>query len=215
MNYKRDCYDEKLEEIICRNEYIIDPYEVRYKPSSLEYNRKNMKPILPHKLSGFERVVAESFNAERRRIKRLNEYDCMELLRKLVFPDIYKISTDSETDYDRIDYHVPSFNIYIDHKERGEKGNRTYYEEDGGMTLDKPKYDELMKEENGYILNSCNNGLFMWNVKLLGDLEWRDQDKTPVSTKFAHGKGKTERCLITDLSFRKCNDLTYLLLQEY
>ena len=160
-----------------------------------------MVPAVLNKLS-------ESHLQNRKKIKHLNEEDCMKLL-KFIFPDIYKIKTQEENDYDRIDYHVPSHNLFIDHKER----ERPFYQEDGGMTLDKNKYDVLIKEDNGYILNSTPLGLFMWNVKLLVDIEWINQDKSPVSTKFKRGIGRTKPCEIAYLPYDKCNDLTYLLLQ--
>jgi hypothetical protein len=204
----RHAYDKKLEEIIEHNEYLFNPYEQPFKPSYLDYNWKNMIPVFPERLNGFERVLAEYHKNDRKKITSLNEEDCMNLL-KFIFPDIYKIKTDEITDYDSIDYHVPSHNLYIDHKER----ERYFHQEDGGMTLDKPKYLELMKEDNGYILNSTDIGLFIWNVKLLGDVEWIYQENTPVSTRFERGKGRTEPCEITYLPYDKCNDLTYLLLQ--
>ena len=204
----RHAYDQQLELIIEQNEYIFNPEQQPFKPSYLDYNYYGMKPQLLNTLTGFERVAAQYHQNDRRKIKPLNEEDCMQLL-KFIFPDIYKIKTSETDDYDRIDYHVPSHNLYIDHKER----SRPFYQEDGGMTLDKHKYDVLMQEENGYILNSTPIGLFMWNVRLLGDIKWINQDKTPVSTRFGRGIGITEECDITYLSYEKCNDLTYLLLQ--
>ena len=208
MMNSRHAYDEKLELIIEQNEYLFNPYEEPFKPSYLDYNRKNMKPVFLNRLTGFERVLAEYHHNDRKKIKSLNEEDCMELL-KFIFPDIYKIKTEVENDYDRIDYHVPSHNLYIDHKERV----RPYYQEDGGMTLDINKYEVLMEQDNGYILNSTPAGIFIWNVKLLGDVEWINQDKSPVSTRFKRGIGRTKNCSITYLPYEKCNDLTYLLLQ--
>ena len=197
----RNAYDQELERIIEHNEYLLNPEEQPFKPSYLDYNYPNMVPAVLDKLS-------ESHLQNRKKIKHLNEEDCMKLL-KFIFPDIYKIKTQEENDYDRIDYHVPSHNLFIDHKER----ERPFYQEDGGMTLDKNKYDVLIKEDNGYILNSTPLGLFMWNVKLLGDIEWINQDKSPVSTKFKRGIGRTKPCEIAYLPYDKCNDLTYLFLQ--
>ena len=208
MMNTRHAYDEKLELIIEQNEYLFNPFEEPFKPSYLDYNSKNMKPVFLNRLTGFERTIAEYHQNNRKKIKSLNEEDCMNLL-KFIFPDIYKIKTDEITDYDRIDYHVPSHNLYIDHKER----ERPFYQEDGGMTLDKDKYNILMEQEYGYILNSTPIGIFIWNVKLLGDVEWINQDKTPVSTRFERGIGRTQECEITYLPYDKCNDLTYLLLQ--
>lgn len=204
----RNAYDQELERIIERNEYLLNPYEEPFKPSYLDYNSKNMKPVLLDRLKGWDKTIGEYLQKERKKIKSLNEENCMNLL-KFIFPDIYKIKSDEETDYDRIDYHIPSCNLYIDHKER----SRPFYQEDGGMTLDKDKYDILMREDNGYILNSTPVGIFVWNVKLLGDVEWIKQDKTPVSTRFKRGIGRTQECEITYLPYDKCNDLTYLLLQ--
>ena len=197
----RNTYDQKLEK-------IIDNYKYQHKPSYLDFNSKNRVPVLVSRLSGFEKVVAQYDQHIRSKIKALNEEDCMELL-KNVFPDIYKIKTHPTEDYDRIDYHVPNHNLFIDHKKR----NKFYYQEDGGMTLDRPKYEELMKEDNGYILNSTKIGLFMWNVKLLTDIEWIYQENTPVTTEGTKRIGETEPCEITYLDYNKCNDLTYLLLQ--
>ena len=204
----RHAYDQKLETIIKQNEYQLNPFDEPFKPSYLDFNSKNMKPVFIDKLLGFKKVSAQYHQLNRKKIKSLNEEDCMELL-KNIFPDIYKIKTEVDYDYDRIDYHVPSHNLFIDHKER----ERPFYQEDGGMTLDKDKYDVLMKEDNGYILNSTDIGIFVWNVKLLGNLEWIYQENTPVSTKFKKGIGGTEPCYITYLTYEKCNDLTYLLLQ--
>tara|TARA_R110000868_G_scaffold330023_1_gene590948 strand:+ start:154 stop:786 length:633 start_codon:yes stop_codon:yes gene_type:complete len=204
----RHAYDQELERIIERNEYLINPEEQPFKPSYLDYNYYGMKPMMLDRLTGFDRVLQEYHLNNRKKITRLNEEDCMKLL-KFIFPDIYKIKTHPTEDWDRIDYHVPSHNLFIDHKKR----NKFYYQEDGGMTLDRPKYEELMKEENGYILNSTDIGLFMWNVKLLGDIEWIYQENTPVETEGTKRIGETEPCEITYLDYNKCNDLTYLLLQ--
>lgn len=204
----RNAYDKELERIIEHNEYLLNPYEQPFKPSYLDYNSKNMKPVILDTLTGYERTIAEYHLHNRKKIKALNEEDTMNLL-KNIFPDIYKIKTDVLTDYDRIDYHVPSSNLFIDHKER----SRPFYKEDGGMTLDRNKYEELIKEENGYILNSTPIGLFIWNLKLLDEIEWISQDKSPISTRFKKGKDKTKECDITYLTYDKCNDLTYLLLQ--
>ena len=204
----RHSYDQKLEKIIEDCEYQLNPFDEPFKPSYLDFNSKNMKPVFPDKLSGFKKLVSQHNQYTRGKIKALNEEECMELL-KNIFPTIYKIKTHPTDDWDRIDYHVPSHNLFIDHKKR----NRAYYQEDGGMTLDKPKYEELMKEDNGYILNSTPIGLFIWNVKLLGDIEWIYQENTPFTTEGTKRLGETEPCEITYLNYNKCNDLTYLLLQ--
>jgi hypothetical protein len=167
-----------------------------------------MVPVFTDRLTGYKRTLAEHHKNNRMKITRLNEEDCMKLL-KFIFPDIYKIKTHATEDWDRIDYHVPSHNLFIDHKKR----NKFYFQEDGGMTLDRPKYEELMKEDNGYILNSTNIGIFMWNVKLLGDIDWIYQENTPITTEGTKMVGETEPCEITYLDYNKCNDLTYLLLQ--
>ena len=202
----RNAYDKELERIIEQNEY---QYEQISKPSYLDYNSKYMVPVLPNRLTGFKRTIAEYHNNSRRKIKCVSEEKCMELL-KNIFPDIYKIEVNPP--YDRIDFHVPSSNLYIEHKTRGEKDSRCFYEEDGGMTLDKPKYDDLMKEENPYFLNSTPIGLFIWNLRLLGELEWVLTDKSPRGNT-GHKRHQTETNYITYLPYEKCNDLTYLLLQ--
>jgi hypothetical protein len=205
----RNAYDQELERIIERNEYLLNPYEEPFKPSYLDYNSKYMKPVLLDRLTGVDRVMAEYHRNNRMKITSLNEKDCMELL-KNIFPDIYKIEVIPP--YDRIDFHVPSSNLFIEHKRRGEEDSRCYYEEDGGMTMDKPKYDDLMKEENPYFLNSTPIGIFVWNLRLLGELEWVKTDKSPRGNR-GYKRHQTETNEITYLSYEKCNDLTYLLLQ--
>jgi hypothetical protein len=208
----RHAYDKELERMIERNEYQLNPYEQPFKPSFLDYNYYNRKPVILDRLTGYERTIAEYHLHNRKKIKRLEEDECMELL-KYIFPDIYKIKTDVDNDFDKIDYHVPSYNLYIEHKERGKVNKGCFFDEDGGMSIDRAKYNVLMEQENGYFLNSTSLGIFMWNVKLLGELEWISQGNTPVTSTFEHGIGKTENCDITYLPYEKCNDLTYLLLQ--
>jgi hypothetical protein len=210
MNYKRDCFDKQFEEVIRRNEYILNPNEEPFKPSYLEYNRKNMRPILPQWLSGEERIAAERLNEYRKKITCVSEARCLEILRK-VFPDIYKIQT-TYKDVDPIDFHVPSVNFYIEHKERGGEEGRCFFEEDGGMTIDRKKYDSLMKEDHPYFLNSTNIGLFVWNLRLIGELKWRTSEYSPL-TNSGPRKGEFETNDLAYLPYSKCNDLTYLLLQ--
>ena len=205
----RNAYDQELERIIEDNEYQLNPYEQPFKPSYLDYNSKYMKPVLLDRLSGIDRVMAEYHQNNRKKIKSLNEEDTKNLL-KCIFPDIYKIEV--VPPYDRIDFHVPVSNLFIEHKRRGEEDKRCFYEEDGGMTLDKPKYDDLMKEENPYFLNSTPIGIFVWNLRLLGELEWVITDKSPKGNRGLK-RNYTETNPITYLSYEKCNDLTYLLLQ--
>jgi len=181
----RNAYDQELERIIQQNEF----QEV-VKPSYLDYNYPDMKPFNLNNIH------------DRRKIKALNEEDTMNLL-KFIFPDIYKIEV--VPPYDRIDFHVPSFNLYIEHKKR----TGMFFE---GMTLDKPKYNDLMKEENPYFLNSTPIGIFVWNLRLLGELEWVITDKSPKGNR-GYKRNYTETNPITYLSYEKCNDLTYLLLQ--
>lgn len=196
-------YDQELERIIERNEYLFNPDEELFKPSYLDYNYPGMKPVILDRLSGFERVMAEYHLNNRKKIKALNEEDTMNLL-KFIFPDIYKIEV--KPPYDRIDFHVPASNLYIEHKKR----NGMFF--DGGMTLDKPKYDDLMKEDNPYFLNSTPIGIFIWNVRLLGELEWVITDKSPRGNTGIK-RNQTETNPITYLPYEKCNDLTYLLLR--
>jgi hypothetical protein len=198
----RNAYDQELERVIEHNEYLFNPYEQIPKPSYLDYNYPGMKPVVLDRLTGFERVLAEYHLNNRKKIKALNEEDTMNLL-NFVLPGIYKIEVTPP--YDRIDFHVPAPNFYIEHKKR----NRMFFE---GMTLDKPKYDDLMKEENPYFLNSTPIGIFVWNLRLLGELEWVVTDKSPKSNKGLK-KNETETNPITYLPYEKCNDLTYLLLQ--
>ena len=193
----RHTYDEQLELIIEQNEY-----QEIVKPSYLDYNYPGMKYINLNNLTGIERTLAEYHQHNRRKIKALNEEDTMNLL-KFIFPDIYKIEV--VPPYDRIDFHVPASNLYIEHKKR----TGMFFE---GMTLDKPKYDDLMKEENPYFLNSTPIGIFVWNLRLLGELEWVITDKSPRGNK-GYKRNETETNPITYLPYEKCNDLTYLLLQ--
>jgi len=211
----RNAYDQKLEQILdfidYQNSYDMEDYfnKTLMKPSYLDYNFKNKLPKTKFN-SDYEKVMYEYHLQQRKKIVHLEELECLELLKEKLFPNIYKIKTDMVDDYDRIDFHEPDFNLFIDHKGR----SRQFHEEDGGMTLDRPKYEELMKEENGYILNSTPIGIFIWNVKLLGDIEWIKQDKTPTSTRFNKPfSPETEECEITYLTYEKCNDLTYLLLR--
>jgi len=206
----RNAYDKELERIIEHNEYLLNPHEQPFKPSYLDYNYYGMKALLPDRLNGYERTIAQYHQNERRKIRRVDEDRCMELL-KYIFPDIYKIKTNDD-DYDEIDYHVPSFNFHIEHKERGKEKGRIYYEEDGGITFDKPKYDRLMQEEHPYLINSTGIGLFIWNLKLLGELKWVLTHESPRGNT-GDKRNQTETNYITYLSYEKCNDLTYLLLQ--
>lgn len=199
----RNAYDQELERIIEHNEYLFNPEEQVPKPSYLDYNYQGMKPVMLDKLTGFDRVLQEYHLNNRKKIKSLNEESTMNLL-KFIFTDIYKIEV--KPPYDPIDFHVPSSNLFIEHKERF----GVFYED--GMTLDKPKYDELMKEEHPYFLNSTPLGIFIWNVRLLGELEWVITDKSPKSNRGLK-KNETETNPITYLPYEKCNDLTYLLLQ--
>jgi hypothetical protein len=200
----RNAYDQELERIIQQNEF----QEIE-KPSYLDYNYYAMKPMVPQLYTGLKRTLVEYQNITRRKIKCVSEEECLNLL-KFIFPDIYKIEV--VPPYDRIDFHVPSSNLYIEHKTRGEEDGRCFYEEDGGMTLDKPKYDDLMKEENPYFINSTPIGLFIWNLRLLGELEWTLTHRSPKGNK-GYKRNQTETNDITYLSYEKCNDLTYLLLQ--
>lgn len=193
----RHTYDQELELIIEENEY-----QQIVKPSYLDYNYPNMLPVNINKLTGYEKTIALYHQHSRKKIKPLNEEDTLNLL-KNIFPDIYKIEVTPP--YDRIDFHVPSSNLYIEHKKR----TGMFFE---GMTLDKPKYDDLMKEENPYFLNSTPIGLFIWNLRLLGELEWVLTDKSPRGNT-GNKRHQTETNYITYLSYEKCNDLTYLLLQ--
>jgi hypothetical protein len=205
----RNAYDQELEKIIEHNEYLFNPFEEPFKPSYLDYNSKYMKPLFTDRLTGYERTIAEYHKNERRKITSLNEEDCMKLL-KFIFPDIYKI--EENPPYDSIDFHVPSSNLYIEHKERGKEDGRIYYQEDGGITFDKPKYDSLMEQEHPYLINSTGIGLFIWNLRLLGELEWTITHKSPKGNKGIK-RNQTETNPITYLPYEKCNDLTYLLLQ--
>lgn len=205
----RDAYDKELEKIIERNEYLLNPYEQPFKPSYLDYNYYGMKPLLPDRLTGYERTIAQYLQNDKKKIKCISEKRCMELL-KYIFPDIYKIEVNPP--YDPIDFHVPSSNLYIEHKTRGEEDARHFFEEQGGITLDKPKYDDLMKEEHPYFINSTNIGLFIWNLRLIGELDWRLTTKSPRANT-GDKRHQTETNFITNLSYKKCNDLTYLLLQ--
>jgi hypothetical protein len=198
----RYTYDEELELIIEQNEFLFNPYQQPIKPSYLDFNYPGMKPQLPQLYSGNERTIVEYNRSIIEKIIPLNEEECLDLL-KFIFPDIYKIEV--VPPYDRIDFHVPSSNLYIEHKKR----TRTFFE---GMTLDKPKYDDLMKEENPYFLNSTPIGLFIWNLRLLGELEWVLTDKSPRGNT-GDKRHQTETNYITYLPYEKCNDLTYLLLQ--
>ena len=146
----RNAYDQQLERIIEHNEYLFNPEEQVPKPSYLDYNYQGMKPVMLDKLTGFDRVLQEYHLNNRKKIKSLNEESTMNLL-KFIFPDIYKIEV--KPPYDPIDFHVPASNLFIEHKERF----GVFYED--GMTLDKPKYDELMKEEHPYFLNSTPLGI--------------------------------------------------------
>lgn len=193
----RHIYDEQLELIIEQNEN-----QNIVKPSYLDFNYPDMKPININKLSGYEKTIALYHQHYRKKIKALNEEDTMDLL-KFIFPDIYKIEVTPP--YDRIDFHVPSYNLHIEHKKR----TGMFFD---GMTLDKPKYDDLIKEENPYFLNSTPIGLFIWNLRLLGELEWVLTDKSPRGNT-GHKRHQTETNYITYLPYEKCNDLTYLLLQ--
>ena len=111
----RNAYDQKLESIIDRNEYILNPDEQPFKPSYLDYNYPGMRPLFPDRLSGFEKVIAQYNQQIKKKIKPLNEEECMNLL-KFVFPSIYKIQINPP--YDTIDFHVPVDNLYIEHKKR-------------------------------------------------------------------------------------------------
>lgn len=208
---KRDCFDKKFEEAIIGNDYLLNYEEIEFRPSYLDYNWKNMKPVFLDRLTGFERVLAEYHKNCRMKIKCISEEKCLEILRT-IFPDIYKIQTSNE-DYDPIDFHVPSFNFYIEHKTRNEKDGRCFFEEDGGMTIDRKKYDSLMKEEHPYFLNSTPIGLFVWNLRLVGELEWRTSEYSPL-TNSGLRKGEFETNDLAYLSYTKCNDLTYLLLKH-
>jgi hypothetical protein len=199
----RNAYDQELERIIERNEYLLNPDVQISKPSYLDYNYPGMRPVALDKLTVFNRVIQEHHKNNREKIKSLNEDKCKNLL-KIIFPDIYKIEV--KPPYDPIDFHVPSSNLYIEHKQR--KG--LFFED--GMTMDKPKYDELIKEERPYFLNSTPLGIFIWNVRLLGELEWIITDKSPKSNRGLK-KNEMETNPITYLPYDKCNDLTYLLLQ--
>ena len=199
----RNAYDQELERVIEHNEYLFNPYEQIPKPSYLDYNYPGMRPVVLDRLTGFERVLAEYHLNNRKKIKSLNEEDTMNLL-KFIFPDIYKIK--EKPPYDPIDFHVPASNFYIEHKERF----GVFFED--GMTLDKPKYDDLMEQEHPYFLNSTPIGIFIWNLRLLGELEWVITDKSPKGNRGLK-RNYTETNPITYLSYDKCNDLTYLLLQ--
>lgn len=201
----RHAYDPVLESIIEEYEYLLNPYYPPVKFSFLDYNYPNMKPILPQFLTGYDKAIALYHRQERSKIKALLEDDCLEVLRKYAFPDIYKIRT-REDDYDRIDWHVPSHNFHIEHKKR----NRGYF--DRGLTIDKDKYDILMQQENPYYINSSPIGLFIWNLKLVGECEWEYTEKSPKSNSGLR-KYQLENNFITYLPYEKCNDLTYLLLQ--
>ena len=202
----RHTYDQELERIIEQNEYKLNPFQEPFKPSYLDYNYPGMKAQLPQFYTGFERTVVEYQQYRRSLIIPLEEDDCRELLRRTIFPDIYKIKT-MEEDYDRIDWHVPSINYHIEHKKR----NRLYF--DRGLTIDRDKYDRLMEEEHPFYINSSSIGLFIWNLKLVGECEWEWTDKSPRGNSGIK-LHQLESNWITYLPYEKCNDLTYLLLQD-
>lgn len=200
----RNKYDQKLERIIEEYESQLSPHQLPTKHSYLDFNYPGMRPILPQFLTGFNRVIAQYQQDTRRKIKALDEEECLQLLQQRAFPDIHKIKT-MEEDYDRIDWYVPSHNIHIEHKKR----NRPYF--DQGLTIDRGKYDILMQEENPYYINSSSIGLFIWNLKLIGECEWEYTDKSPKSNSGPRAT-QLESNYITYLPYEKCNDLTYLLL---
>lgn len=201
----RNTYDKELEKMIEYNEYLLNPFNQIPKSSYLDYNYPNRLPVFLNRLKGFERVVAEYHENNRKKIVSLEEMECLSLM-KFIFPDIYKIvSKDkSKQDYEEIDWYVPSLNLHIEHKGR----KRGFFD---GMTIDRPKYDSLMKEENPYFLNSTPIGIFIWNLRLLGELEWILTDKSPKSNT-GRKRFEKETNYISYLPLEKSNDLTYLLL---
>lgn len=99
--------------------------------------------------------------------------------------------TFTENIYDKVDVFWEKY----DTKYVGEIKYRDNYESNShfivseGAVLEKTKYDELMKYKDlsgltpYYITIFNNNEMYLWNIGELDELEWKKEEKFPMTTK--------------------------------
>jgi hypothetical protein len=218
----RDAFDPRIEEILDivtpKIDYSIlfddEPYadmlneEYNRRVSFREFLPTGRMPVVP--ADGFERVMYEYELSKRKRIFRMDEDTCLVFLKQF-FPDIYKIQhVNYPNDTYPTDFRIPKFNIEIDHKER-EGALWEGWEIGYGIT--QKKWNNMFRVcDEPYYLNSTPIGLFIWNLKLIGEPEWVMR-RGPKTTRIKNGSTEWDDRYVGYLPFEKSNDLTYLLLR--
>ena len=110
--------------------------------------------------------------------------------------------TFTESKYDKVDVFWEKY----DTKYVGEIKYRDNYPSSGrcvveeGAVLEKTKYDELMKYKDlsgltpFYITIFNNNEMYLWDLSKFDELEWKNEDKFPRTTKGRNTK-KVKKCV--------------------
>lgn len=118
---------------------------------------------------------------------------------KNYFTDIVDLNIENELA--PIDWYIPSIFTYVEAKCRY-KSLPTYF-------IQKDKFDELIKVENSWYLNSTPNGVYYWNIQNL-DPVWYERYMTNTQQ---FGEQKFVKKLVADLEIKKAIQIDHLILK--
>lgn len=111
------------------------------------------------------------------------------------------VDLNKENPMSPIDWYYPHEDIWIEGKCRNVHRN--------GMFIQKDKYEELMKKERCYYVNSTPEGIFLFNLKEMEEPVWREQNMEQ-SQQFK-SIGRVPK-LVAELPVSKAYQIDHLLI---